>query len=251
MAKNNYLSNILANLGLKKTEAEVYLSTLEQGRATVLSLAQKTGIKRGTIYEITSRLLDAGFLKTAIFDNKRCLVAVNPRTIAARFQERVSIFSDQLPQFLALQNSNETKPKVTYFEGEDEVWQIYDETLEQVDDILSFTSVIDINLLLDPKRIADYIERRVRKNIPIKIIALDSDVSRHWVQKGQKELREIRIVPKEKYSFSADVEIYGNKVAIISYKEKVFGLVIDSEEISQMYRAAFGLMWLGAKEVGK
>lgn len=59
----------------------------------------------------------------------------------------------------------------------------------------------------------------------------------------------MRLVSKEQYDFSADVEIYGDKVATISFKEKIFGVVIESTQISQMQKAAFELMWKGAEKL--
>ena len=208
-----------------------------------MSLARATRVRRGTVYEVTNRLIDSGFIKVIISGGRRHFIAEDPRAVAARYKEYSETFSSQLPEFLAIQNASEIKPKITYFEGEDEVWKIYDDTLKQDQIILSYTSVIDMNLLLDPKNIENYIRRRVERRIPVKIIALDSEVSRQWKVRGREELREIRLIPKERYNFSADVEIYGNKVAVISYKEKVFGIIIESDQISQMYRSAFELMW--------
>lgn len=246
MNKHKNLVQSLQNLGLKDTEANVYISALEQGKATALSLAKETKIKRGTVYEIISRLIDRGFLKVAIANSNRCFIAEDPRSITSKFNEYTDNLSELLPEFLAIKNNNEIKPKVTYFEGEDEVWQIYEDTLKENKPILSYTSVFDINNLLDPKKIENYIRRRTEKQIPIKIIALDSIVSQKWTTNSKEELREIRLIPREIYNFSADVEIYGNKVAIVSFKEKIFGLIIESEQIAQMQKMAFELMWQGS-----
>ena len=39
------------------------------------------------------------------------------------------------------------------------------------------------------------------------------------------------------------MEIYANKVALISYRENFLGVIVESKEINQMQRAAFELMW--------
>ena len=48
---------------------------------------------------------------------------------------------------------------------------------------------------------------------------------------------------KSVYRFNADMEIYANKVALISYRENFLGVIVESKEINQMQRAAFELMW--------
>jgi len=242
------LTTTLRNLGLKETEAVVYLSALEQGYSTVLSLSEQTNIKRGTVYEITARLIDRGFLKVTKKDGHRYLISEDPKVLSVRFNEYAQNFTAKLSEFLALQNENETKPKITYYEGEDEVWQIYEDTLAEGKPICSFTSVIDIYDLLSREKIEDYIKRRAEKKIPIRIIALDSPESRLWAEKSKEALREMRLINKEQYNFSADVEIYGNKVATVSFKDKIFGVVVESEQISQMQKAAFELMWEGAEK---
>ena len=238
---------LLEHLGLKKTETRVYLTTLEQGKTTILAIAKATGIKRETIYGIATRLVDKGFLKITISEKKRYFIAEDPRIITARFKGYSEALFAKLPQLLAMQNSNENKPKVTYYEGEDEVWQIYEDTLRVGKPFVSFTSAIDMNRLLDPKNIENYIRRRVEKKIPTKTVAIDSELSRNWLKTAKNEFREIRLIPKEQYNFSATIEIYGNKVGIISYREDVFGLMIESEQISQMFKVAFELMWESAK----
>lgn len=246
MTQHSELHTTLTRLGLKDTEVMVYLATLEQGETTILTLAKTTGIKRGTVYEITNRLIERGFLKVTMSEKRRFLVAEDPRIVTAKFKEYSDTLFSQLPQLLALQNSNENKPKITYYEGEDGIWQILDDTLRQPNEILSYDSVTDIYHSVNPQKVEDYIKRRVAKKIPTRIISLESDVSKLWTKRGPAELRDIRTIPKGTYNFAADMEIYGNKVAIMSYKNHLFGIVIESEQISQLYRSAFELMWQGA-----
>lgn len=51
------------------------------------------------------------------------------------------------------------------------------------------------------------------------------------------------IITQTPYHFAGDIEIYKNKVAIISYKENFMGLIIKSKEIANMLRAVFELTW--------
>ena len=60
-----------------------------------------------------------------------------------------------------------------------------------------------------------------------------------------KELREVKIFPKtEDLEFpSVDFKIYGNKIAIISYRENFLGVVIESRDISKMCKIIFQTIW--------
>jgi sugar-specific transcriptional regulator TrmB len=246
MEKQDHLTTLLSRFGLKEPEACVYLAALELGPSSVLSLARATDIKRGTVYEIVDRLVDRGLLKIAKDGKRRSFIAEDPQSLTDSLTESIQQLTAVLPQLLALQQQNVRKPTITYYDGEEEIWHIYRDTLTSGGPILSFTSVIGVYDLLEPKRIERYIRERVEKKIPVRIIAVDSKESREWMQRGSDELRDIRLVPRESALFSADVEIYGSKVAIISFKQGLFGLVIDNEQIAQMFRAAFELMWQAA-----
>src|SRR3989344_5838656 len=63
----------------------------------------------------------------------------------------------------------------------------------------------------------------------------------------KEEKREAILVPKEKYSFTPEINIYDNKVVFMSLKER-FALVIESEELTDALKKVFELACLGAKK---
>ena len=92
-----------------------------------------------------------------------------------------------------------------------------------------------------------YIKERVRRKIRIRIIASNSPTARAWKNSAVQELREIKIIDNPEFNFDGDMEIYANKVALISYRENFMGVIIESKEINQMQIAAFELMWNSVK----
>lgn len=242
----NEASTLFERFGLRARDADLYLAALEGGRNTALSLSRRTGIKRGTVYEIVERLKERGFLRTTKLDARRYIEAVSPKDVGERFKESAQLFDRMVPDLIALQPAHMPRPRITFFEGEDEVWQIYEDTLKEKKPISSYTSVTDLYHLLTPHRIENYIRKRAEKKIPIRILAVDSPESRRWARRGPMELRETRLVRGRTHDFAADVEIYGNKVAIVSFKSNLFGVLIESEQIAQMQLLAFELMWNAA-----
>jgi hypothetical protein len=129
---------------------------------------------------------------------------------------------------------------------------VYEDILASVSnssEILSFTGIA--GLFKDfPKDFAkNFFERRVRRNISTRIIALESEESREWQKHGPYELRDIILIPKDKVEFFGDTEIYGDKVALISYKEDFMAIVIESREIAQMQKFIFELAWKNSKQI--
>jgi len=64
---------------------------------------------------------------------------------------------------------------------------------------------------------------------------------------AEEEMKEIFLLPENEYNFFGDMEIYGNKVALISYKENFMAVVIESKEIANMQRLMFNLIWNNLK----
>ena len=50
-------------------------------------------------------------------------------------------------------------------------------------------------------------------------------------------------MPTEQFAFTNEINIYDDKVAIISFKEELIGMIIESHEISESQRAIFNNCW--------
>jgi sugar-specific transcriptional regulator TrmB len=56
------VKKLLSESGLSKKEIAIYLSVLELGQATILQIADKSKIKRPTIYDLVPMLINKGFV---------------------------------------------------------------------------------------------------------------------------------------------------------------------------------------------
>lgn len=240
---NTHLSTLLGDFGFNEKEAGIYISTLELGQATILEISRHSRIKRSTVYELVPELEAKGLLKRTKQGKRYKYLAENPKTISGVLKEREKRFAEALPQFMTLFNAREHRPKVFFYEGATEVQAMYEDTLKESQPIMNYTSIIDLYSSLSRKWVDNYIRRRIEKGIPTRIIALDSPEAREWQRSAKDSLREIKLVPRGPYNFSADVHIYGNKVIITTFKSGPFGLLIEDENIAQMQKMTFELMW--------
>jgi HTH-type transcriptional regulator, sugar sensing transcriptional regulator len=87
------------------------------------------------------------------------------------------------------------------------------------------------------------VDQRIRKGVKNLIIASPNTVSTDWSNSSQEELREIKIHEFPYPDFSGDLKIYGNKIALASYKENFFAMVIDSKELATLHKNMFMLIW--------
>ncbi len=63
--------------------------------------------------------------------------------------------------------------------------------------------------------------------------------------RDKEELRQCRLIDIEKFPFKNQINIFGNKIMIASYRDQM-GVIIESKEIADTQRAIFELAWLGA-----
>lgn len=246
--KNLQLNNLLKDLGFHEKEAGIYLATLELGKTTILEIAKRSGIKRTTVYELLPNLENKGLINRTKEGKKFYFVAENPRTVAQVIKEHEKRFAEALPELMAMFNSQENKPKVFFYQGVTEVQRMYEDTLHEGKPLLNYTSIADLYQYLEKSWVDDYIKRRNKLGIKTRIIAVDSLEAQEWAASAPNELREMRLVPKTKQPFSADVHVYGNKVIITTYRNNLFGLMIEDENIAAMQRMAFELMWQAASQ---
>jgi len=66
----------------------------------------------------------------------------------------------------------------------------------------------------------------------------------------KQALREVYLIPKEEFYFDNEINIYDDKVAIISHEDQV-GVIIQNEHIANSQRAIFKLAFQHAKELEK
>jgi hypothetical protein len=63
-------------------------------------------------------------------------------------------------------------------------------------------------------------------------------------------LAEFSLIPKEKFDFSSDIALYGDKIALSSPNES-FGIIIENKKIADMLKKVFDLAWQEAKRLAR
>ena len=83
------LLKILQNLGIQEKQAKVYLACLELGSATIQELAQKSKVKRTSIYNFLEELKNLGLITEIKEGKKLLLIPENPETVVKRAEQRL------------------------------------------------------------------------------------------------------------------------------------------------------------------
>jgi sugar-specific transcriptional regulator TrmB len=234
------LEKTLENYGLDEKQAKIYLATLELGSASVQKISQKAGLPRSTCYEVLETLSQKGLISTFLKKKIKYFSAEEPEKIIDLTREKIQGFEKALPQFRALYGEARIRPTARFYQGEQGIKIILDEILKEADELLAFSSAEDLfSALPDFPR---FVEKRVKKKIPSRVILRESEKAQERKALGPKELRQVKIIPAS-YDYHGLIYIWHNKIAMFSFKKDMLAIVIESKELAQVQKAMFELIW--------
>lgn len=240
------LINLLEQTGFTPKESEVYLALLELGRGTVTQISKITGLKRSIIYVLLEGLIKRGYANDVPDLKINTYHAIDPSFILSQLKTTAKNFAQMLPLLQTLHNKGKKRPKITYYEAKDSIWNIY-EKISQSEKGLFISSYKRIEKHF-PGAFQHWSNQYAKKIIPMKGRHLVSNnefdirVAKDFKQKGQR----VRLIKED---FNMDIALYDNKLAITSLEDEPFIVVIESEELSKSMLSLFEIIWNEAKEI--
>lgn len=234
------LHRVLQNLGLKEKEAKVYLALLQLGTATVPAISVKAGTKRPTTYLILEELRMKGLVTLLPKKVKALYTAESPRILLEEQREKEETIKTNLPELLAIYNSKKEKPKVTYFQGEENISKLYDEIFKE-NEILFYGSIASISPRVYPQ-VKKYLLKIKKEKMNVREVLQADQKSIDFAKENNSENHRIKIAP-DNFLFPTDNMIFGNKVAIITYKDNPMAVVIESNDVVMTYKSLFEIAW--------
>ncbi len=245
------LENKLKQAGLSEGEARVYLASLESGPDTVMHLAEKAKIKRPTCYVMIESLIQKGLMSSFIKGKKRYFSAEHPGKlldlIAAEREEilgREGHVEKVLPELASFFNVSATRPRVRFFEGKEGVRAIQRDILKSKPKEIHSFIPLDVAHELFPPQAGDVREKILKiKGLKTKTL-YTSNEARPLPEKGN--IMVSRRIDPERFPFSTEVVIYNDKIAFLSFKEEIIGVIVESKQITDTMRTVFDLAWHGA-----
>ncbi|MEI6498718.1 MAG: helix-turn-helix domain-containing protein [bacterium] len=238
----------LKKLGLEEKEQDIYLALLQLESAPAHRVATKTGLKRSTVYDILYRLVNDGFASEVLVHGTKTFIATPPEKLNYILENQKRNLEQDLPYLLSISNTKPLKPKVSYHYGILGIKSLYEDTLSSLtagDEILAYVATDTVSELDDYVR--DYVKRRAEKGISLRGIYQDSSELQKYLDKNDDELRISRLADHRLFPIKNEINIYSNKMIIITYKPEAFGILIESKEVADTQRAIFEMAWQGVE----
>lgn len=241
----------LAELGLSRDEAKVYLALLEAGGGPVSAVAKRAGKNRSTCYYTLNALLQLGLASRVERKGQLYYSPADPNALLNAAKRRLELVSGLVPELLSLHASKSRKPRIRYFEGKNGLESIFDDALSAQSEIVGYTNIEQI-LELIPDQFQRFTDMKLRKRIRTRYLCPYSVHGERLVQQlipqeSRRLLFEVLFVNPKQFPFQGEITCYEGKIAFMSIsKNEQLGVLIESESSFQTMRAIFDLAWLGA-----
>jgi HTH-type transcriptional regulator, sugar sensing transcriptional regulator len=240
----------LIQAGLSKDQSIVYETLVKVGPSPASRVARKTPLSRPLVYKVLGELIDIGLvekkdvkgkvaefipahpLKLKELSEKNIEQALNAKTALA------GVFDKILSDF----NLMSGRPGVRFLDGIDGMQKVYDDILDTGEDFYLIRPVYGTEY--EEKMlpiIKDFITQRVKRNISVISITPHDSATDRNVEHDNALLLDRTVVDLTAYDSPVEINIYGTKIAFLSYDKEFVGIIIESPQIARAMKQVFGL----------
>lgn len=246
------LAKKLEAVGLTDKQARVYVAALFLGPSAVQRIAEQADVNRATTYVILAELAEMGLVSESSEGKKTVYVAEPPEAIERYLTSMEKVISERKEGLKSAMRDLKTvsrvevsdAPVVRFFKGPEATASVSDYLRRKApkNDIVYALSDVDEVLKIYPNILKTSPAARKKKNISSKIIY----TGKHNLESDKSLNRTTKRIPGK---ICADVNIYSDKMTILSYKEdESTGIIIESKEIVAVLRQLFELAWANQKK---
>lgn len=239
-----------STIGLTNRDMRIYEALLKTPHASLRSLAEITGINRGTVHESVKTMTKIGLISYVEIGKQRRYIAQDPSVIMAIVKEQQQALHDaesQTRHYIEnLQHLNKDAPResfATFYEGDDGVATI-------LRDVLSTTKGLEQKeyTVISSKFVREYLYRnfpnftrqRIKHRIFVRVIAIGEggltveQSNRKWLPPSDNTAAP-----------NCYTLIYGDKTAFISLDTQnvPIGIVIHNSGMTALQRLNFETIW--------
>ena len=240
-------NELLQSIGLTDKEAKTYLAVLELGLSTIKPISLAAGIKRTSIYNFIDHLVELGLVSQTEIRGRMHYKAVPPQKLIEIQKERTEKLRKILPEFLSVYNEKTSKPKISYYEGPEQIKNIGREVLNCKKEVCYFWAGPELTNITGGEDFWNKInDERVKQKITARLIRFEGKEELYEKSaSGPENLRQTRFAPKDLANLvDHGLAIYDTgKVGIFGSREEGYGIIIESASFARTMKMLFELMW--------
>ncbi len=228
---------VLREIGLSANEAEVYLALLKNGVMGAGKLSVRTGVHRRTVYDALEALQKKGLAGAVEINGRQMFQASEPKQLESFLDEKKEALSQVMPSLQKFAKI-EVETQITVLRGKAGLKAILKDVLEVRQTLYVFGGQMKMAELGSSYEF--FTRKRQELGIGQKMILLDKEEVRK--RAAALPLIEARFIDPSDPSTVA-YWMYGNRLAIVVWKEEPEVVRIVSGEYVKAFRKSFDLAW--------
>jgi sugar-specific transcriptional regulator TrmB len=245
-----HLTPLLEQFGFSEKEAEVYLTCLELGQAPVSSIARTLHQQRENTYYILKNLVTKGIAQSFVKNRSTFYSVLPPKKLLQNQKAKCERFEERLPEFLALAEKFDNKPKVQFYEGLEGLKHAYRQVVIEVQEmehpepVLSFLGTKEIDTGFQQYLIDERIPRRMKTEVKARVIIPKQSLSQEYGESNANRNDHI-IIDEAIFDMTSEIAVYGeDKVVMLMYHSTdLSALVITSKPLHNGFKNIHNLLW--------
>lgn len=242
----------LSQVGLIDNQQTVYGCLLGYTSLPASKVASLTGIKRQLVYKVLDELIELGLVqKEDLPGSVAQFSAEHPlalRELVNQKQTAVKKSADALQSIMSELVSEYTarsgKPGVRIMTGISGVAELYEDILNENQDLCLIRSSKDVHRPELETLVAEQIENQVKQQINTRAITpFTNETQQELDEWDPSHLVSRRLSDLTQLDLPAQVIIYADKVAITAYETELITTIIENQAINTSFRIMFNFMW--------
>lgn len=256
--KKSKIINTLWELGLSKNQIKIYIQLLSIGTSQASILWKNTKIPRSTVKYTCDSLINIWLIDVLPWNNTVYYTAKKPENIFNIIDRKYSSIDkllnntkDIMEDLQGLIQPHTPELKIKYYNW---IMWVKELMLDSITEWKPLYGIMDFWSTIH-KDIIDFsnnyfIPEKIKNNITSYIILENSIMNREWRKNDKDENRISLLLDKNDFPFNSCVQIYGNKVAFISYSNSnIISIIIEDTFIVKALFKIFKLAWSLTKKL--
>lgn len=244
----NILESLFISLGFSEKEARVYRVMLEIGQGPATTIITKADLKKGITYAVLKNLEKRGLVSSFGKEGKTYFRAEDPQKLLDLVEEKKrevdslrNSLSEIVPKLTSQYKLAIGKPTIRYFEGKEGLVKVFEDIYGPGKEIVWGCVDLEKSDEAFPAYILkDLIPKRIKNKVIAKSFVADSPQAHQIAKKDKEQLRQTILVNKNDYPLPAEIDVYEDKIALLSFKKGEFiGLLIENPEFAESLRSIF------------
>lgn len=243
---------ILQGIGLTEAQAKTYLRMLQVGEMTPPELAKDLHETRTNMYSILEQLEAKKLAVRSNAGKKITYRSTHPANLEAFVERRRNVIlnweyklASILPGMTKSYFTTTEQPEVRFFQGREALERIYEDILETQQ---------NFKLIMTPNGhdymgedfLKKFIKNRVKKKLKVEALTPDTPQANHRKDIDRKMLLTRTFYDPRAFDVPVEINIYGDKVAFLSFGDEVIGTIIHSPQIAKAMGELFNMIKLAS-----